>query len=146
MKRLGMLTLICSFVFTTLQTSNARADAETMGSRCVNQVHATLDRVESRVADRTTATVTLIERYLAVGRVEAATLAARECFQETKEDLRLAANYMTRICDHCVERLRRMKEFRLARRVANTCSSAIDQLAILLDRQKQVLDDALHGD
>ena len=83
MKRLGMLTLICSFVFTTLQTSNARADAETMGSRCVNQVHATLDRVESRVADRTTATVTLIERYLAVGRVEAATLAATSAWKHS---------------------------------------------------------------
>jgi hypothetical protein len=144
MNRLGMLTFVCSLAFSTLPSNTARADAESIAARCVTEVQNTVSRVEFIVAQRTTDTVRLIKRYLSVGRVEEAIAAARQCVDQTKDDMRAAAQYITRVCDHCINKLLRMEEYQLARRVAYACDSAIGKFSGLLDRQELVLADALN--
>ncbi len=55
--------------------------------------------------------------------------------------MRAAAQYITRVCDHCINKLLRMEKYQLARRVAY----AIGKFSGLLDRQELVLADALNG-
>ncbi len=143
MNRTGILTCVCTLAIAALLPATARADAESIAARCVANIQNTVDRSEAVVADRTAETVVLIDRLLNAGRVEAAIAAARDCVQQTREDLRLAGDYINDVSNACIRRLVRMQEHQLARRVDHARSDAFDELASLLDRQELVLSDAL---
>ena len=85
----------------------------------------------------------LINRLLNIGRVEAAIAAARECVQQTRQDMRLASDYINGVANECIRKLVRMDEFQLARRVDYARNAAFDELASFLDRQERALSDAL---
>jgi len=145
MNRTGILACVCTLALAAFQPGTARADAESIAARCVAKIHTTVDRSASVVADKTHETVELIERLLNAGRVEAAIAAARDCVNESRQDMRLASNYINDISNECIRRLVRMGEYQLARRVDNIRNIAYGQLASFLERQEQVLSDALGG-
>lgn len=122
--------------------SAARADAETTAARAVTEIQNTVDRSASLVSERTSETLQLIDRLLAIGRVEAALAAARQCVQQTQGDLRSAGNYISDVANGCIRNLVRMDEYELARRVDYARKAAFDELVSLLDRQESVLSDA----
>jgi hypothetical protein len=143
MNRTGILACVCTFAIAALLPGTARADAESTAGRCVAEIQNTVDRSGSFVADQTAETVVLINRLLNVGRVEAAIAAARECVQQTRQDMRLASDYINGVANECIRKLVRMDEFRLARRVDYARNAAFDELASFLDRQERALSDAL---
>ena len=143
MNRTGILTCVCTLAIAALLPGTARADAESTAARCVAIIQNTVDRSEAVVASRTTDTVVLIDRLLNAGRVEAAIAAARDCVQQTHEDLRLAGDYINDVSNTCIRRLVRMQEYQLARRVDNARNDAFEELANMLDRQEHALSDAL---
>jgi hypothetical protein len=143
MNRTKIFTCVCMLAVAAVMPGTARADAESTAARCVGKIQQTVDRSGFVVADRTTETVHLINRLLNVGRVEAAIAAGRACVQETRQDLRLAANYIDDVANECLRKLVRMEEYQLARRVDYARNAAIDKLGSMLDRQEWALSDAL---
>jgi hypothetical protein len=143
MNRTGILACVCTFAIAALLPGTARADAESTAGRCVAEIQNTVDRSGAFVADQTAETVVLINRLLNIGRVEAAIAAARECVQQTRQDMRLASDYINGVANECIRKLVRMDEFQLARRVDYARNAAFDQLASFLDRQERALSDAL---
>lgn len=143
MSRQRIFTCICTLAIATFMSGTAKADAESAAARCVSGIQNTVQRSESLVAERTAETVVLIDRLLNAGRVEAAVAAARDCVQQTREDLRLAGNYIDDITNDCIRSLVRMQEYQLARRVDNARETAFGSLVNLLERQENALADAL---
>ncbi len=142
MNRTGILACVCTFAIAVLLPGTVRADAESTAARCVAEIQNTVDRSGSLVADKTAETVVLINRLLDAGRVEAAIAAGRECVLQTRQDLRLAGNYINGVANDCIRKLVRMEEYQLARRVHNARNGAFRQLASFLERQELVLSDA----
>ena len=143
MKRTAIHACLCTLALAALQPVTALADADSIAARCVTTIQNTVDRAESVLSTKTQDTVQLIDRLLAVGRVEDAITAARACVSESREDMRHASNYINDVTDECIRKLVRMGEYQLARRVDYSRNTAHDQLVSFLSRQEQVLSDAL---
>ncbi|MDG2221301.1 MAG: hypothetical protein P8L85_07980 [Rubripirellula sp.] len=143
MHRSGILACVFTFVFAAMLPGVAKADGEALAARTFSNIRDTVDRVEWNMADQTGDTVDLIRRLLNAGRVEAAIAAARSCVQQSRENARAAASYINQVADRGIRSLVSRMEFELARRVDHARNAAIDHLKSLLDRQEQVLSDAL---
>lgn len=141
-----VMTLGAMFVvaYTFTFTAQAQANPGDAAARCAGHVNRVADRAEAVIGESTVTCLEEIRRLLCAGRVEAATAVARQCHQDAREVVRRASAEINRVCSDCIRYLDSVGEFQLARRLDNHCQSVLESLDALLDRQSQILTDALN--
>ena len=145
MTRLATITTAFAALLATTLTAQAHVQPADVAARCVSHVDDIVDRCTGVVADDTVECVDNIHRLLRAGRVEAATAAARECHQNSRQTVRMCSVMIDDLCDECVRYLVNVGATQVARRVYDYCEGAQESLQILLDRQQEILSDALNG-
>jgi hypothetical protein len=145
MKRIATIATAFAALLTITLTAQAHVQPADVAARCVSQVDQIVDRCTEVVADDTAECVIRIRRLLRAGRDEAAAAAARECHQNSRQTVRMCSGMIDDLCHECVRYLINVGATQLARRVYNHCEDAQESLQILLDRQQEILSDALNG-
>jgi hypothetical protein len=145
MKQITTFVTAFAAMLTMTLTAQAHANPEDAAQRCVKQINTVADRCQEVVADQTLNAVDRIERLLRIGRVEAAIAEARESREEAMQTVRLCSGKIDGLCEKGVRYLLSVGANKLARRVQFHCDETQDGLDVLLDRQLQILDDALNG-
>ena len=145
MRRIATIATAFSALLTITLTAQAHVQPADVAARCASQVDEIVDRCTGVVADDTAECVITIHRLLRLGRDKAAAAAARECHQNSRETVRMCSGMIDDLCNECVRYLVNVGATQLARRVYNHCEDAQESLQILLDRQQEILSDALNG-
>jgi hypothetical protein len=145
MTRLATIATAFAALLAITLTAQAHVQPADVAARCVSHVDDIVDRCTGVVADDTAECVITIRRLLRAGRVDAAAAAARECHQNSRQTVRMCSGMIDDLCHECVRYLVNVGATQLARRVYNHCEDAQESLRILLDRQQEILSDALNG-
>lgn len=145
MKQITTFATAFAAMLTMTLTAQAHTNLEGAAQRCVNLINTVADRCQEVVADQTLNAVDRIERLLRIGRVETAIAEARESREEAMQTVRLCSGKIDDICEKGVRYLLSVGANKLARRVQSHCDETQDGLQVLLDRQLDILDDALNG-
>jgi len=145
MKQITTIATAFAALLTMTLTAQAHSNPEDAAQRCVTQVNTVADRCQEVVADQTLNAVVRIERLLNAGRVEAAIAEARASHEEATQTVRFCSAMIDDICENGVRYLLSVGADSLARRVYSHCEETRDSLKVLLDRQLEILDDALNG-
>jgi precorrin-2 methylase len=139
------MAAVFAVVLGTTLTAYAHVNPVDVAERCVNHIDNVSDRAHNAVADDTQECVTEIRRLLRAGREEAAHAVARRCAQDARETVRIASEEIEATCAECIRYLTDVGANPLARRVYNYCEEVLADFDTLLDRQQQILADALNG-
>jgi len=124
---------------------SAHTNPEDLAARCVGAMNGIVDRCQKAAADEAEECVRKIRRLLADGQEQAARRVAAECIQSATERTEKCANRVKRICDECIDQLLSLGAPQLARRVNNACEDAISDLRSTLQREKNMIRNALGG-
>lgn len=120
-------------------------DPVEIAQRCTQRVTQIVERCDNAAADETRECVRRINALLDAGRSEAAEAVAEECVRSATQRARNCSAAIEAICDECVDILLTLGEPQLARRVNNVCEGAVEHLRISLQRQKNIIRQALAG-
>ncbi len=145
MSRLTTMAAVFAVVLGTTLSAYAHVNPADVAERCVNHVDNVSDRAHNAVADDTQECVAEIRQLLRAGRENAAHAVARRCAQDARETVRRASAEIKDTCSECIRYLNNVGATRLARRVYNHCEDVLAGFDTLLDRQQQILADALNG-
>ena len=145
MSRLTTLAAAFTVVLATTLTAYAHVNPADVAERCVAHIDRVSDRTHNAVADSTQDCVADIRRLLQAGREDAAHAVARRCAQDGRETVRRASAEIRDSRSECVRYLNSVGANQLARRVYNHADEILSELETLLDRQQQILTDALNG-
>ncbi|MFK7776657.1 MAG: hypothetical protein QM501_00880 [Gimesia sp.] len=126
-------------------TASAQTSPEDIAARCVSNVNGIVDRCQDAAADETTECVRKIRRLLADGQERAARDAARKCIRSATARTEKCAKRVNRICNACIDKLVSVGASQLARRVNNVCKTAISDLRVTLQREKNMIRNAFGG-
>lgn len=133
---LGMVALLVS--------GNAYADSpEAVAERCAKKVEQVVVRATNAAREETRECVRQINALQEQGRHEAAAELARECIRKATARTENAAEYVTELCDRCIDHLLDLDAPQLARRIHNLCKEAIETLRAILQRERNAILDAL---
>lgn len=116
---------------------------EDVANRCAARVEQIVERATNAAKDETRVCVRKINALQDQGRDEAAKNVARECITNATQRTRNAVRYVNAVCDECIEVLLRLDAPRLARRINHLCEEAVETLRVILNREKNVILDAL---
>ena len=120
------------------RTASAKSP-ERIAHRCAEYVNGIVDRCRNAAADETQECVQQIRELLAEGRYEAARELAHECIRHATARTDACVDHVIEICRRCIDVLLDLGEPQLARRVANVCEDAIDELRHILEREKHAI-------
>jgi hypothetical protein len=144
MNRLMTFAAVLTAVLSSALTAQAHLNPAEVAERCVHRIDRIADRAENAIAEDTQECVEEIRLLIRTGRVEAAHEVARQCHNDAREVVRRASAEIRETCSECVRYLVNVGANQLARRVYDHCDDVLDDLESLLDRQQQILADALN--
>ena len=144
MSRLVTFSVVLTVVLGSALTAQAHVNPVDAAERCVARVDNIAERAENAIAEDTRECVEKIRRLIRAGRVEAAHAVARKCRQDARDIVRRASEEIRETCSKCVRYLASVGASQLARRVYDHCEGVLDSFETLLNRQQQILADALN--
>jgi hypothetical protein len=145
MKQITTIATAFAAMLTLTLTAQAHTNPEDAAQRCVAEIDSVADRCQEVVGDQTKNSVVRIKRLLRLGRVDAAIAEARECRQKATRTVRFCSGQINELCERCVRYLLSVGAEGLARRVSLHCDDTQGDLRVLLQRQEEILSDALNG-
>tara|TARA_R110001592_G_scaffold359790_1_gene667058 strand:- start:69214 stop:69648 length:435 start_codon:yes stop_codon:yes gene_type:complete len=141
MKSILSLVTVLGLMLVT-ETVFAHTAPDDLAARCVAKVDQTIDRCESAAADETTECLQQIRRLLADGQEQAARRVAADCIDSATERAEKCAKYIKRLCNACIDELVNLGATQLARRVNQVCEDAISDIRLILQREKNTIQNA----
>ncbi len=138
------LMMMVAVSFGMASTASAH-DPEDIAHRCAHRVNQIVHRCNTATAEETHECVRKINALLEQGRVDAAHAVARECIQSATERTRKCIHAVDTTCEECIDILLRLGAPDLARRIANICDHAVEVLKTTLQREKNIIREALAG-
>jgi predicted component of type VI protein secretion system len=145
MLRLIVATCAALMIAGTVDTAHAHVNPVDVAQRCAARVQHIVDRCENAAADETSECIRKIRRLLADGQRDRAVQVARDCIQAARQRTRNCTAEVRDVCGECIDYLLSVGAERLAARVRNLCSDAIEDLQNLLERQENAVQQALNG-
>lgn len=142
MKLILALTTVLGLMLVT-ETVSAHTAPDDLAARCVAKVDQTIDRCESAAADETAECLHQIRRLLADGQEQAARRVATNCIESATERAEKCAKYMKRLCNECIDQLVNLGATEMARRVNQVCEDAILDIRLILQREKNAIQNAI---
>ena len=137
-----LLSGVCLSLVSTWAVA-ADPPPERLAAECIAEVQQVVERVGNVSAEETAQCVRTINELQDLGRFDAAEDVANECVRTATQRARNAANYITRLCDACIDDLLGLGEIELARRVHSACEDGISDLRGILQREKSAIANAL---
>ncbi|QDT92720.1 hypothetical protein [Gimesia algae] len=123
-------------------TVSAHTTPEDLAARSVAKLDQVVDRCENAAADETAECLHQIRRLLADGQEQAARRVASNCIESATERAEKCAKYIKRLCHECIEQLVSLGATQLARRVNQVCEDAISDIRLILQREKNAIQNA----
>ena len=138
------LMMMVAVSFGVVSTASAHGPEE-IAHRCAHRVNHIVHRCNNAASEETHECVRKINALLEQGRVDAAHAVARECIQSATERTRRCVTAVDNTCEECIDILLRLGAPELARRLANICDHAVEGLKTTLQREKNIIREALAG-
>ena len=137
---LSLMTVVGLLLITG--SASAHTTPEDLAARCVAKIDHTVERCENAAADETADCLQRIRRLLADGQEQAARRVAAECIDSATERAEKCARYIKRLCNACIDQLVDLGATQLARRVNQVCEDAVADIRLILQREKNAIQNA----
>ncbi len=137
---LSLMTVVGLLLITG--SASAHTTPEDLAARCVVKIDHTVERCENAAADETADCLQQIRRLLADGQEQAARRVAADCIDSATERAEKCARYIKRLCNACIDQLVDLGATQLARRVNQVCDDAVADIRLILQREKNAIQNA----